>query len=164
MRIQFHISDSILTILIREFWKCTSCSFNSVKIIQFGIKFCHGVIFRIIILITHIIIFIWIISDRIWIWDQTGCWHCWNSTWSIFCCLNVLSVVTIDSDWTVLRTSCILSLRNCGLPVVGAPNYERACILKRFTNIASHPVCCVFETVFNSLFHSVLNFLTRPVW
>ena len=62
---------------------------------------------------------------------------------------NQLSPLTLieQSSQLVLRSSCILSLRNCGLPVVGAPNYERAYILKRFTNIASHPVCCVFETV-----------------
>ena len=34
---------------------------------------------------------------------------------------------------------------------------------KKFTNIASHPVCCVFETVLNSFFQSGINFLTRPV-
>ena len=72
-----------------------------------------------------------------------------------------LSPLTLieQSSQLVLRSSCILSLRTCGLPVVGALNYERAYILKRFTNIASHPLCCVFETVLNSL----INFLTLPV-
>ena len=122
MRTQFHLDSRIL--------KCTSCSYNSVKIIQFGIKFkfCHGIIFIIIVLITHIIVFIWIISDRIWIWDQTGCWHCWNSTWSIFYCLNFL-ISCHHWLWLKFRTvksaspeeHCILSLRNCRLPVVGAP-------------------------------------------
>ena len=37
-----------------------------------------------------------------------------------------LSQLTLieQSSQLVLRSSCILSLRNCGLPVVGAPNYE----------------------------------------
>ena len=50
-----------------------------------------------------------------------------------------------QSRQLVLSSNCILSLRNCGLSVVGAPNYERAYLVKRFTNIARHPVCCVFE-------------------